>query len=65
MLPNLVEDCTFYLFPDAEINFRNRKQAIYNLKNCNVLKINAEQKYSIALPCIEISLKFGYVVQND
>ena len=33
-----------YSFPDAEINFRNRKQAIYNLKNCNVLKINVEQK---------------------
>ena len=36
------------LFSDAKINFRNQKQAIYNLKNCNVLKISAEQKQSLA-----------------
>ena len=34
----------YILLSDAEINFRNQKQAIYNLKNCNVLKISAEQK---------------------
>lgn len=33
---------------DAEINFRNQKQAIYNLKNCNVLIISAGQKQSLA-----------------
>lgn len=45
---SIIIESDFFQYSDAEINFRNQKQAIYNLKNCNVLIISAGQKQSLA-----------------